>query len=259
MEKEMKKLLLVAVSVGVFLLVTITVALIVITPKQQPQETSFSSSVPYSHAKPVQNNTGNLPVQIDETSSPILNGNERTEVTIASDRNNGSNITLHVPVPVSAEAESNVDSAPSTQIVRIPSVSAPSAPVVKTTQSAARVTTPENTAQTSTRSSTQPIAASKSAVTTASSRTASSGKAINDYWIQTGAFSAIVRAEDARELLASKGLISIIENRIIEGKTWYRVRLGPYTSEREANHWLAIVKAIDGFNQSQVRHTVRQQ
>jgi DedD protein len=60
-------------------------------------------------------------------------------------------------------------------------------------------------------------------------------------------------------LLASKGITSIIENRQIDGKTWYRVRLGPYTSEKEANYWLALVKSIDGFGESQVRQTVRQQ
>jgi len=43
MEKEMKKLLLVAVSVGVFLLVTITVAVIVLSPRAQNQETAFHS------------------------------------------------------------------------------------------------------------------------------------------------------------------------------------------------------------------------
>jgi DedD protein len=78
-----------------------------------------------------------------------------------------------------------------------------------------------------------------------------------DYWIQTGAFSALVRAESAKEILASKGLVSIIDDREVEGQTWYRVRVGPYTSENEANYWLALVRAIDGFNGSQVRSSRR--
>jgi DedD protein len=78
-----------------------------------------------------------------------------------------------------------------------------------------------------------------------------------DYWIQTGAFSALVRAEDAKEILASKGLVSIIDDREVGGQTWYRVRIGPYTSENEANYWLALVRAIDGFDQSQVRSNQR--
>jgi DedD protein len=78
-----------------------------------------------------------------------------------------------------------------------------------------------------------------------------------DYWIQTGAFSALVRAEGAKETLAAKGLSSIIDDREVDGQTWYRVRVGPYTSENEANYWLSLVRAIDGFDQSQVRSAQR--
>jgi len=254
MDNEMKKLLLVAVSVGVFLLVTITVALIVITPKAQMQETSFSSSVPYANTRPAPNNTGNLPVLIDESLTPVsFNGNERTEVTIASDRNDGNNLTIHIPATVLTESETTPVSStqtPSTQMVR----TQPASSTVQTTQAVKPASQPAAASRSTTQSST----AAKTVPASAPSKP-SSGKTINDYWIQTGAFSAIVRAEDAREILASKGLISIIENRIIDGRTWYRVRLGPYTSEKEANHWLAIVKAIDGFSQSQIRQSVRQQ
>jgi cell division protein FtsN len=83
--------------------------------------------------------------------------------------------------------------------------------------------------------------------------TATNAKVLNNYWVQTGAFSTKIRAEGAKESLASKGITSIIDNRDIDGKTWYRVRVGPYTSETEANYWLALVKSIDGFGESQVR------
>jgi DedD protein len=73
--------------------------------------------------------------------------------------------------------------------------------------------------------------------------------------VQTGAFTAVVRAENAKETLASKGITSIIENRQVDGTTWYRVRVGPYTTENEANYWLALVQSIDGFAESQVRQT----
>jgi cell division protein FtsN len=75
----------------------------------------------------------------------------------------------------------------------------------------------------------------------------------SNYWVQTGAFSTKIRAEGAKESLASKGIASVIDNRDIDGKTWYRVRVGPYTSETEANYWLALVKSIDGFAESQIR------
>jgi DedD protein len=43
----------------------------------------------------------------------------------------------------------------------------------------------------------------------------------------------------------------------VDGQTWYRVRVGPYTSENEAGYWLALVRAINGFDQSQIRSTLR--
>ena len=75
----------------------------------------------------------------------------------------------------------------------------------------------------------------------------------SDFWIQAGAFSSHVRAEAVRESLRSKGIASIIENRNIDGRVYYRVRIGPYLSESEANYWLALVRSIDGFALSQVR------
>ena len=245
----MKKLLLVAVSVGVFLLITITISLIILTPKAQTQETSFSSSVPYSNVRPVPNIMNNIPDQIDTNTVPsaiITDTNGRTEVTISSDRNNGDRLTIQVPMPVSAAIPET--SQPPASVTRTQPAAKPAAG----TQTASNQTTRNQTASRTTTS--RPADRN-----TAARTTNSNSRTTNDYWIQTGAFSAIVRAEDARETLATNGLVSIIENRIIDGKTWYRVRLGPYTSEREANHWLTIVKAIDGFAESQVRQTIRAQ
>ncbi|MCL2139322.1 MAG: SPOR domain-containing protein [Treponema sp.] len=73
-----------------------------------------------------------------------------------------------------------------------------------------------------------------------------------DYWIQAGAFSAKVTAENAKETLNANGVKSIIENREVNGKTWYRVRVGPYISENEAKFWLPLVKSIDGFGTSMI-------
>ena len=77
----------------------------------------------------------------------------------------------------------------------------------------------------------------------------------DDYWVQTGAFSTIISAEAVKETLASKGITSIIENANVNGRILFRVRVGPYTSQNEANYWLALIKSMDGFEDSQVRQT----
>jgi DedD protein len=88
-------------------------------------------------------------------------------------------------------------------------------------------------------------------------RTPERARTYDDYWVQTGSFSAKARAEGVKETLASKGIASIIENREVEGKTFFRVRVGPYTSQNEADYWLSLIKSLSGFEDSQVWKTRR--
>jgi len=228
MDKEKKKLLLVAVSVGVFLLIAITVGIIVLTPKTQ--ETQFSTAIPYSSGRVQVTQQDDISSQTTPSQPAVI-----TDV----DRKDGDNLTISIPSPTTAAVPEVA------QISETPKSKDNSATVKVREVEPATAVKPAKTKTTTTSKST--------AVTKPTTPT----KAINDFWVQTGAFSAQVRAEDARELLATKGITSIVENREINGKIWYRVRLGPYTSEREANHWLEIVKLINGFSDSQIRQTVR--
>jgi DedD protein len=80
-------------------------------------------------------------------------------------------------------------------------------------------------------------------------------KAQDNYWVQTGSFSTIARAEAVKDTLAAKGITSLVENREVQGKTYFRVRVGPYTSKNEADYWLALIKSIHGFEESLVFKT----
>jgi DedD protein len=71
-------------------------------------------------------------------------------------------------------------------------------------------------------------------------------KSYNAYWVQTGSFPSRTQADKAKEILAAKGLTAIIENGDVRGETWYRVRIGPYTSQNEADYWLSLIKSING-------------
>ncbi|MCL2094052.1 MAG: SPOR domain-containing protein [Treponema sp.] len=76
--------------------------------------------------------------------------------------------------------------------------------------------------------------------------------------MQTGSFSSIARAEGAKASLADRGITSIIENREVDGRPFFRVRVGPYTSQNEADYWLNLIQEISGFEDSQVWQTQRQ-
>ncbi|AEJ18612.1 SPOR domain-containing protein [Gracilinema caldarium] len=82
--------------------------------------------------------------------------------------------------------------------------------------------------------------------------TKSTPKVYTDYWVQTGAYSTKVRAESVKEQLQTKGITSVLDVKDVNGKTYYRVRIGPYTTQKEAQYWLALVKNIDGFSESYI-------
>jgi DedD protein len=257
MEKEVKKLLLVAVSVGVFLVIIIGAAILILAPKvQQDNTASFSSRpVPAGRTQPVSANPSEYLRNSDTIMGiqpvPIMDEQE-TNTTVESFPGDGDRLTVRIPNPATTTAPSASEtSVPATN--KPTAAAAPAKPAEKPAEKPAASTTVKPAAKPDTAA--KPAPAVKPTAPAAKPAAPQSAKTRNDYWVQTGAFTAIVRAEDAKETLASKGITSIIENRQIDGLTWYRVRLGPYTSENEAKYWLALVQSIDGFGGSQVRQT----
>ena len=226
MEKEQKKLLLVAVSVGVFLLVTITAAIAILTPKANMQETAINTQ-PYSSGRLQPATVGS---DIQQPASTTQETSVNQVENPAVDVKNNDRLTINVTKPTTVAVPDSQETLPAARSV---ATVAPAAKPAATSKPAA-----------SKSPAAKPAAPAKT-------------KTTKNFWVQTGAFTAKIRAEDSKELLASKGITSIIENSEINGKTWYRVRVGPYTSENEANYWLALVKTIDGFGSSQVRQTAR--
>ncbi len=77
-------------------------------------------------------------------------------------------------------------------------------------------------------------------------------KAVEEYWIQAGSFSSTTRAEEARKLLVSKGFPATLQTKSVDGKDFYRVRIGSYPAKEEAEKFLYWIKEIDGFSQSYI-------
>lgn len=103
----------------------------------------------------------------------------------------------------------------------------------------------------------RPAAQAKPAVQGTASGTKPAGsaapkRAYNDYWVQAGSFSTRERADGVKHTLDDKGIAAMVTNQEINGNTYYRVRVGPYSSQNEADYWLAMIKSIDGFQDSQI-------
>jgi DedD protein len=219
---EKKKLLLVAVSVGVVLLILIGIPLMLLTPRQ-------SSGSSWQTASPVETYP-EYPRAIEAPDMTGFTGGVQNPVEVPS-------AITQVPVETPSVTTINV---PTPRTVAVPDTPVRPAPA------AARPAPRTTTAPAAPRP--QPAARPAQRAEPAKAQTTQT-----NFWVQTGAFSTKVRAEGAKESLQAKGITSIIDNRDIDGKTWYRVRVGPYMSETEANYWLALVKSIDGFGESQVR------
>ncbi|MDR3248128.1 MAG: SPOR domain-containing protein [Treponema sp.] len=320
---EKRKLLLVAVSVGVFLVIVLSAAILIFTPTAGGAAVAAARPIPAGSTPAAQRGPASADATDMVRNAGDLQGLQAPPAgtaagpTVASGDASGTsgtgtpsasavqenNFYINGENPAqSYSVEHNADGDNTKVTINVPKPSAPTVPAPGTrpaasgnagastavpasavsAQSAAKSTSPapavaaKSTASGSAPKEAQGASQSTAAASnTAAPRTASPAaatasrsapaasprttpsRAQNDYWIQTGAFSALVRAEDVKETLASKGLSSIIDDRDVEGQTWYRVRVGPYTSENEANYWLALVRAIDGFNESQVRSTAR--
>ncbi|MDX9898016.1 MAG: SPOR domain-containing protein [Spirochaetia bacterium] len=94
--------------------------------------------------------------------------------------------------------------------------------------------------------------AAASAVAKAKPATQAKPKIVDEYWIQAAAFTSRSRADDLQRDLASKGLSTLITVKDLDGVTWYRVRIGPYGSEREAKGWLDTIRVVAGCSEAYV-------
>ncbi len=75
---------------------------------------------------------------------------------------------------------------------------------------------------------------------------------VKEYWIQTGSYASKFRAEEVKNLLAQKGIVSIITTTAVDDSTYYRVRIGPYGGEDEAEKFLEWIQGVSGFETSYV-------
>jgi len=242
---EKKKLLLVAVSVGVFLIIVMGLSILIFLPKNR--EPSVNSRVVSRITTPelppnIAQHENAVNPELDRTEPATMDAMEmiRNREDFQSlqnppPQNKGSDLVIEVqrPQSVAVPSTTSVNNSTGLNVVT-------SEPVRAAVPSQSRVVSqPEGRGELTGTTQNRP-------------QTQQQTRTSENYWVQAGSFSSQVRAEDVRENLASKGITAIIENRDINGQNFFRVRIGPYTSQNEADYWLAIVKTIDGFEGSQI-------
>ena len=81
---------------------------------------------------------------------------------------------------------------------------------------------------------------------------------VTEWWIQASSPTSRSRAESLQTELARQGLSSVITLKEVDGTTHYRVRIGPYTTEREAFGWRDRVRSLPDCAEAYVSKTTVQ-
>ncbi|MDR2481718.1 MAG: SPOR domain-containing protein [Spirochaetaceae bacterium] len=258
---EKKKLLLISVSVGLFLVIVIGVSILAFSPRNY-SVMDYAQATASVDSLSEKNRTEGIisetppPVPIVEVVPPPTPVTADGQIQNASSNENiiyinGEN--AENPVRVERLSDGNTKTyinIPSTPVVKIENTPAtaggqtPSMPVPETKP----VSKPAAETKQPSKPTPKPVAAPKPAPKPAAPRQ-------DDYWVQAGSFSNKRGADEAKEFLAGKGITSLVQNSMVNGKVYYRVRVGPYSSQSEANYWLSLIKSLDGMGGSMVWKT----
>lgn len=75
---------------------------------------------------------------------------------------------------------------------------------------------------------------------------------LHEFWVQVGSFASRARANALEQRLSDHGIISRVTTRSADADIFFRVRVGPYGSRKEAEKFLAWVLQVDGMDGSYI-------
>lgn len=284
---EQRKTLWIIAAVSVFLLVVLGVALIFSQSSSRTIQTTSIIPVEknnYSDGWSSPANTQQNPVKTEEA---VENSSDSVQVkdmfvvsentTIFDLNQDGTTIDLNTlksqyvsenaTVPVTTTTVENKDVVVKNEAteyyVGTTEPKKESAAVAEKTEKATSVKQTEtkvyNPAKTTTTKTTTTAKTSSTTTKTTSSTTASTKpaasttteKPVTRYWVQVASYTNKKTAENSRAILSDSKINSDIYTYQDEnGKLYYRVRVGPYTTKSEAEYWMSKIAQISDFSKA---------
>ena len=157
--------------------------------------------------------------------------------------------TAQTPAPApKTQPEVKKTPAPTPAPAAKPATPAPKATPAPATKPAPAATTQQAKPAAST--STQQAAKPAQTQTTAAKPAATATAAKGNFWVQVGSYATTDAAEKTKKDLAAKGYTSSIQSITANGKTYHRVKIGPYASRAEVDTLLPKIKALPGMGDS---------
>jgi cell division septation protein DedD len=285
---EQKRTLWIIAAVGIFLLVVLGAALILYSPSSRgrktiaatapvdrPVQTTGWTTAPAQETpadtpaqEPVPADT--LPADADKAAPSEADSASPSGVTKVGDltviSENTTVYGLERKYPETAQAESDgstmidlntLKTAPAAETVTPQNET--SAKAIETVKAARPAPIEEETSAPvkNVKKSSSPVRTASAAKTSSSGKTASAKKpaaksAVTQYWVQAASFASKKSADDARAVLDDSRIAAdVFTYKDSRGRLFYRVRIGPYMTQSEAEYWRTRIVQISEFSKTQ--------
>lgn len=284
---EQKRTLWIIAAVGIFLLVVLGAALILYSPSSRGRKT-IAATAPVDRpvqtgwtTAPAQETPADAPAQApvpaetmpaDADKAPSAESDTASpsgvtkvgDLTVISENTTVYGLEQKYPEKTQAESDGStmidlntLKSAPAAETVTPQNET--SAKAIETVK-AARPAPVENETPApvkSVKKSSSPVRTVSAAKTASSKKTASAKKpaaksAVTQYWVQAASFTSKKSADDARAVLDDSRIAAdVFTYKDSRGKLFYRVRIGPYMTQSEAEYWRTRIVQISEFSKTQ--------
>lgn len=243
---ENSKTLIVIVSVSLFVAAVLGLGLVLFYPRETPEVTGAGGQTGAADSfDPIEY------LRDPEAEEPSLETEEETDAEAGED---DDVVIVYGETMEERPAEEPDEEAPAAEAQR-PSEEAPARSAEPEAPSAAeepqadqgRAARPETPSEPEAREATPAGAPPQRAPEPEPRRVT-----VTEYWIQVIATTSRDRVETARKRLTQHKLSGRITTKNVEGETFYRLRVGPYTEKREAEKFLDWVNDIEGFEESYI-------
>ena len=235
---EQQKLLWTILSVGILILILLGAGMFFFLPSDSTglaqngkttEWTKAASPAPAAEQKTPDPKATTAPAVPPQTSKPEI---KKTPVQPS-------------PAPKAAPAPSTT---PAPKTAQTPAPKQTTTPAPKATPAPATKPATTTTQQPKPATSTQQASKPAQTQTPAAKPAATAAKA--NFWVQVGSYATKDAAEKTKQELAAKGYTSSIQSITANGKTYHRVKIGPYASRADVDTLLPKIKALPGMGDS---------
>ncbi len=241
---EQNKVLMIIVSVAIFFAAIVGVGVALLYPRDDSAAMAAESTTSHGF-DPIEYvrrpDTTGFDETDDEKEPVIIVYGERDEGDVEVDAEVARSITVE---PAATERDRETSRQSTTE--REPAVSPPS----RTDTSREVQEAPAQSIEPTSAGTATPSAPSAPTVT--ERRVEPRRIRVTEYWIQLIASPSKDRVEYAQDLLADYSLGGRVTTRDVNGELYYRLRVGPYENQQEADKFLTWIRDIDGFEEAYI-------